>query len=64
MKTGKKGQKRTEYFRTYQANRRADAARDGMCSECTTAPRAQDSTRCIGCLARARKSMRVKRAQP
>jgi hypothetical protein len=63
MKTRKKGQKRTEYFRTYQANRRADAC-DGMCSECTTVPRAQDSTRCIGCLARARESMRVKRAQP
>ena len=65
--------KRTEYFRTYQANRRADAAKALMCIECTTQPRATEkdpetkaevviSTRCLGCLDRARDSMRAKRA--
>jgi hypothetical protein len=40
----------------------ADAARGGMCIECTTSPREQNSTRCGSCLERARDSMRIKRA--
>jgi hypothetical protein len=32
-------QKRTEYFRMYQAHRRAEAARGGRCIESTTQPR-------------------------
>jgi hypothetical protein len=46
----------------YQANRRAEAARGGMCIECTTQPREQNSTRCAGGLERARDLMRIKRA--
>jgi hypothetical protein len=54
--------KRTEYFRMYQAHRRAQAASGGRCIECTTQPREQNSTRCAGCLERARDFMRIKRA--
>ena len=54
--------KRTEYFREYQRMRRDIAAKNGMCVDCTTRIRAQDSTRCQDCLERARNSMRAKRA--
>jgi hypothetical protein len=33
--------KRTEYFRMYQAHRRAQAARGGRCIECTSSARAE-----------------------
>jgi hypothetical protein len=53
--------KRTEYFRVYQPNRRAEAARGERSIECTTQPREQNFTRCAGCLERARDLMRIKR---
>jgi hypothetical protein len=52
---------RTEYFRAYQAKRRAAAIADDLCIECAVRRRAPDVARCKPCLKNNRDAARLAR---